>query len=156
MQGEIRNSKRIDLDALRSIIDSTKLFPSEMLEGMMEPYFSNANSEERWLTYVHDGNCLGVTYYAPEKMTDGTYNLYLIAVHGDAQGKGVGSALMEKVEEQLKATGHRILLVETSGTAFFEMTRSFYDKLGYTREAVIRDFYEAGDDKVVFWKRLNG
>lgn len=62
---------------------------------------------------------------------------------------------MSYVENLLKENGHRILLVETSGLPEFELTRKFYDKLGYKREAVIREFYQEGEDKVVFWKKLN-
>ena len=50
--------------------------------------------------------------------------------------------------------GERVLLVETSGLPGFERTRAFYRKLGYDEEARIRDFYQAGEDKVVFRKAL--
>lgn len=46
-----------------------------------------------------------------------------------------------------------MLLVET--LASFDRTRAFYSKCGYEEEARIRDFYAAGDDKVVFCKVLN-
>ena len=47
-----------------------------------------------------------------------------------------------------------MLLIETSGLATFERTRAFYHALGYDEEARIREFYKAGDDKVVFRKAL--
>lgn len=87
-------------------------------------------------------------------MTDGTYNLYLIAVHKDFQGKGIGSEMMNYIENLLKSRSVRVLLVETSGLPEFERTRKFYDKCSYNKEAVIRDFYSEGEDKVVFWKKL--
>ena len=62
---------------------------------------------------------------------------------------------MTSLENQLQAAGHRILIVDTSGTADFELTRRFYEKLNYHKEAVIRDFWADGDDKVTYWKRLN-
>ena len=41
------------------------------------------------------------------------------------------------------------------GTELFPAdTREFYHKSGYTEEARIRDFWAAGDDKIVFWKAL--
>jgi ribosomal protein S18 acetylase RimI-like enzyme len=88
-------------------------------------------------------------------MTEGTYNLYLIAVHQNNQGQGIGAELMEYIENHLRASGMRILLVETSGLPEFERTRKFYDQCHYHREAVVRDFYQEGEDKVVFWKKLS-
>ncbi|MEM9353307.1 MAG: hypothetical protein AAGA92_09865 [Planctomycetota bacterium] len=32
--------------------------------------------------------------------------------------------------------------------------RGLYRKLGYEEEARLCDFYDAGDDKIVYWKRL--
>ena len=87
-------------------------------------------------------------------MTEGTYNLYLIAVHKDFQGQGIGAEMMAYVEQMLIGMGVRILLVETSGLDEFDRTRAFYEKCDYHREAVIREFYDTGDDKVVFWKKL--
>jgi ribosomal protein S18 acetylase RimI-like enzyme len=40
------------------------------------------------------------------------------------------------------------------GIPAFERPRAFYRKNGYIEEARIREFYEAGADKVVFWKHL--
>ena len=62
--------------------------------------------------------------------------------------------LLNYVEQRLKKSGERLLLVETSGLDGFEMTRSFYVKNGYAEEARVRDYYKAGDDKVIFRKAL--
>lgn len=70
------------------------------------------------------------------------------------QGRGVGEAIMCYVEAALLVNGGRILLVETSGLPEFEGTRRFYSGIGYDEEARIRDFYQAGEDKVVFRKAL--
>ena len=101
-----------------------------------------------------DSRVQGVAYCAPETMTNGTWNLLLIAVHSDQQGLGFGKQLMSFVEDTLKTMGVRVLLVETSGTDDFARTRSFYENIGYTSEARIRDYYDAGDDKIVFRKAL--
>ena len=95
-----------------------------------------------------------MAYYAPERMTQGTWNLLLIAVHPDRQGQGIGGAVMRHVEKTLARRGERILLVETSGLPAFDRTRAFYRFIGYDEEAQIRDYYQAGDDQVVFRKLL--
>ena len=63
--------------------------------------------------------------------------------------------MLNHVEHALALQGARVLLVETSGLPTFERTREFYRKNGYDLEARIRDFYKAGDDKIVFRKALN-
>jgi len=121
---------------------------------MLADYLNdNSNSDRFWLTDDDDGP-VGVAYCALEPMTQGTWNLLLIAVRPDCQGQGRGKALMRYVEETLTARGARLLLVETSGLASFDRTREFYRKCGYSEEARIRDFYKAGDDKIVYRKAL--
>ena len=124
----------------------------ELLAGYLD---GSLGPDHVWVTDDDDGP-VGVAYYAPERMTDGTWNLYMIAVHPARQGQGRGAALVRHVEEALAARGGRVLIVETSGLGSFERTRAFYRKCGYDDEARIRDFYKAGDDKIVFRKALAG
>jgi GNAT superfamily N-acetyltransferase len=72
-------------------------------------------------------------YYAPEKLTDGTFNLYAICVKNNLQGKRIGKRMMTYIEEELRLRGHRILIVETSSTHEFELTRKFYENLAYLK-----------------------
>lgn len=150
----IRSVSVSDIHALKRVIDSSELFPSEMLDEMISGFLADEESTDIWLTYEQNGQPVAIAFCAPERMTEGTYNLYLIAVHADQQGNGIGAQMMTYVESLLREQHHRVLLVETSGLPEFERTRGFYDKLGYTREAVIREFYQEGEDKVVFWKKL--
>lgn len=149
-----------DMPALKTVIDANELFPSEMLDDMMSDYFAYENSQDIWLTYQENepiarrSLAVGIAYCAPEKMTEGTWNLYLIAVHPDYQGQGIGTSMVRYIEQMLAARGERILLVETSSLASFEGTRGFYRKCGYEQEAQIREFYQAGEDKIVFRKSL--
>ncbi len=144
---------RDDLSAVSSILDATELFPSEMLANMAEPFLSGADPHI-WLTACEGHDVLGFAYCEPERMTDGTYNLLAIAVDPERQSGGIGRLIVAAVEQAVTDLGGRVLLVETSSLAEYERTRSFYDQLGYGREAVIREFYAKGEDKLVFWKQL--
>jgi GNAT superfamily N-acetyltransferase len=99
-------------------------------------------------------HCQTAVIIVPERMTEGTWNRYLIAVHPDVQGTGVGTAMLHHIEQLLATRGERVLLVETSGLDSFARTRQFYLKANYEQEARIRDFYQAGEDKIVFRKAL--
>lgn len=151
----IRKILKTDLPTLKEVLDSSELFPSELLDGMIDDYLNNEDSTAIWFTTVdEDDKPISIAYCAPEQMTEGTYNLYAIAVHKTYQGQGIGSKMMEYIEDLLRQQGHRVLLVETSGLPEYELTRKFYHQCDYHQEAVIRDFYQEGEDKVVFWKKL--
>lgn len=154
MNQRIRKVKKEDLPALKEVLDSSELFPSELLDDMMADYLNKEDSQDIWFTTIKDGQPISIGYCAPERMTEGTYNLYAIAVHKDLQGQGVGGAMMHFIETMLRESGQRVLLVETSGLPEYELTRKFYDQCNYKREAVVRDFYQEGEDKVIFWKKL--
>lgn len=152
--GAVRATHAQDVPALKALIDAIGLFPSEMLDGMIAPYLRRDFSEGFWLTY-DAGGPVGIAYCGPERMTQGTWNLYLIAIHPDRQGHGIGRALVEETLRALTMRGERLLLVETSGVPEFAHAHAFYRACGFAEEARIRDFYQEGEDKVVFRRTLD-
>ncbi|MEM8645703.1 MAG: GNAT family N-acetyltransferase [Pseudomonadota bacterium] len=151
---KIRPTTSEDIPALTQVVDGTALFPSEMLPDLLSAFLSGDESESVWLTAEEDGNAIGFCFASPEDLTDGTWNMLALAVLPAKQGKGVGGAIVAALEKHLAEQGKRLLIVDTSGTDDFAQTREFYRKHGYTEEARIRDFWAAGDDKIVFWKAL--
>lgn len=153
----IRPTTPDDTDAILALAVSSGLFPADATEEvagvLASAHRGELGPDHVWLT-DDDGGPVGVAYFAPERMTDGTWNLYMLAVHPDRQRQGRGAALVRYVERALSTRGARVLLIETSGLASFERTRAFYHSLGFDEEARIREFYKAGDDKVVFRKAL--
>jgi ribosomal protein S18 acetylase RimI-like enzyme len=152
----IRSIAPDETTAAIAVARSTGLFQpheTEELSKMLSEHFDGEDSPDLWL--VDDDNGLvGIAYVAPERMTDGTWNLYLIGIHPDRQRQGRGAALLAHIERILTEREVRVLLVETAGTDDFEYVRSFYRQSGYDEEARIREFYAAGVDKIVFCKAL--
>jgi ribosomal protein S18 acetylase RimI-like enzyme len=153
----IRLTTPDDTIALIALAAASGLFDpnqTDDLAQMLDKHFSDKDeNQDIWLT-DYDNEPVGIAYIAPERMTEGTWNLYLIAVHPDRQKQGRGKALLGYVEQMLIERGERILLVETAGTDDFEYVREFYRQNGYEEEARIREFYAAGVDKIVFRKAL--
>jgi len=149
----IRLLLREDLERVALLVDANEMFPSEMLSEMTTGHFAGAADAHRWIVF-DDGAIKAAAYYVPEPLTDGIWNVLMIAVDPTDHGRGIGSQVMRFIEQELANQGVRVLLVETSGTHNFTRTRGFYDMLGYEREARIRDYYSQGDDKVIFRKVL--
>ncbi|MGB3756857.1 MAG: GNAT family N-acetyltransferase [Rivularia sp. (in: cyanobacteria)] len=153
----IRPAKPDDTDTIMNLADAISLFEREELEelgNMLNGYFYDSLGEGHSWVVCEDDGVVGVAYFAPEQYAQGTWNLYFIAVHPQHQGKGNGAAMLKHIEKTLSEKGDRLLLVETSGLPNFELTRKFYRKQGYEEEARIREFYKAGDDKIIFRKVL--
>ncbi|MEM6452878.1 MAG: GNAT family N-acetyltransferase [Cyanobacteria bacterium P01_D01_bin.105] len=159
----IRAVTRDDIEQLLEVTQSIGFEAEEtdVLRGMLDEYFqdlegqSRNSSGHRWVVDDDQGQLVSVAYYAPERMTRGTWNLYLIAVRPEFQGKGRGGALLRYVEADLRKSGDRLLIVETSGVEDFKPAQAFYRKNDFEQEARIRNFYDAGDDKIIFCKALN-
>jgi ribosomal protein S18 acetylase RimI-like enzyme len=104
---------------------------------------------------AYDGDrLLGYACVGPTPATDGTFDLYWLAVDAAAQGNGIGRTLVREVERDLAERGGRLLLVETSSRPDYEKTRAFYARCGYTESARIKDFYAPADDRILLTTRL--
>jgi ribosomal protein S18 acetylase RimI-like enzyme len=145
----IRAALAADTAEIAIIAGATDLFPPEMTAEIIAPMLSGA--ADLWLVSQSE-RINGFAFASPERMTDGTWNLLALAVDPAVQGQGIGSALIGRVEVALRGQGARMLLIETLGTPAFEAVRALYLQRGYTQEAVIRDYYMPGGDKVVFRK----
>jgi ribosomal protein S18 acetylase RimI-like enzyme len=97
---------------------------------------------------------LGYACFGPHPLTQATYDLYWIAVDTNAQGRGIGRALLAQVEAEVRGRGGRLLLIETSDTPAYAPARWFYESSGYRCEASIHDFYAPTDSLLIFSKDL--
>ena len=149
----IKPTSEADIPALQMVLAQTGLFPSDMLQDMLAPSLAK-ETEAFWLTCHYDETAVGFCYTVPEELTHGAWNMLALAVRPDVQGKGLGTALVTTAEQHLKRKGQRILIVDTSATEDFALTRKFYVQNGFSEEARIRDFWAEGDDKVIFRKAL--
>ena len=104
--------------------------------------------------YDELGLLLGFTCYGNTPCTEATWDLYWIAVDPAGHRRGVGRALMASTETAIATAGGRLVVVETSSRPDYGPTRAFYEALAYRATARIPDFYAAGDDLIVYTKRL--
>jgi ribosomal protein S18 acetylase RimI-like enzyme len=154
----IRPTMPEDTDALVAIATGTGVFkPLELvaLREVLDDYFA-AEKENGHIAVTLElhGKPAGFAYYAPASMTDRTWYLYWIAVDKNVHAKGLGTRLLHKAEDDVRAAGGRVFYIETSSLPHYELTRKFYLKHGYDQEGVLRDFYADGDNMVIFRKKM--
>ena len=155
----IRPATEADTPAILALTAGTGFFKPmevETLGDVLNDYHASNRDDFGHRAFVWDeaGRVLGYAYHAPEEMTDRTWYLWWIAVASDQQGRGFGGTLLAFAEDDIRAAGGRLLVVETSTTAHYEPTRRFYLRHGYTAAADIPDFYADGDGMAVFTKRV--
>jgi len=96
----------------------------------------------------------GFLSWGATPLTEGTYDLYWMAVAPDRQGKGFGKQLVLWLEDRVRSEKGRLVVIETSSQPQYHPTREFYLRLGYKEAARIPDFYKPGDARVIYTKLL--
>jgi ribosomal protein S18 acetylase RimI-like enzyme len=102
-----------------------------------------------------DGLPQGYACFGPHPLTEGTYDLYWIAVDPAAQGCGIGHALLSRVEAEVERRGGYLLLIETSDSAVYAPARRLYFSLGFHLEAIVHDFYTRADNLLIYSKNID-
>ena len=153
---EITSDDRSALAGLLSRIEQFK--PDEVdvaLELIDAALEDPAGSGYECLVAREDRHVVGYICTGPTPMTRATWDLYWIAVDPDSQGRGIGQALYGAFVERMKARAGRQVRIETSSQEIYAATGGFYEKLGFTVDGRLRDFYAPGDDLLIFYRKLD-
>lgn len=143
---------------LEQLLRATAAFREDEIDVALEVFDAALDEQNSDYTLLgalgDDGTLLGYACYGATACTLGTWDLYWIAVHPGAQGRGVGTALVDEVERRVGAVDGRLLVIETSSKSDYAATRGFYRARGYAAAARVPDFYDDGDDRVIYVKHL--
>jgi ribosomal protein S18 acetylase RimI-like enzyme len=147
-----------DVEVVRDIIISTGFFYDfevpVAVELVQDRIDLGEHSDYYFLFAELDGKTVSYSCFGPIAATEGSFDLYWIATHNDYRGKGIGNLLIEETHRIIEEMGGRIVIAETSTLEKYAPTRHFYNRIGYSKEAQINDFYKEGDGKVFFVKRF--
>lgn len=147
-----------DRELVRQLVAATGFFRDDELhvavELVDERMHKGLASGYHFLFADVDGRTAGYACYGPIACTVGSWDLYWIVVDPRWQGRGLGQALVSACEQRIQAAGGRRIYIETSGRPQYAPTRAFYRRCGYELAAELTDFYDRGDDKVVWHKRI--
>ncbi len=156
-ESAIRFTTPQDVGAVLKFLDATKFFRHEEMLIAEEVLTDAANKGQagHYQSYVlhAEGKPVGWVCWGPTPCTVGSFDIYWLGVDPACQGLGYGKKLMEFAENQIRSAGGRLYIVETSGRESYLPTRAFYERIGYTAAACVKNFYAAGDDKIIYTKQ---
>jgi len=147
-----------DIQSIHQLLDGNGIFrPREILvavELAQDRITKGPLSEYRFIFADSENELAGFVCYGEITVTVGSYDLYWIAVRNDCMGRGVGKELLIRAEKDAVCSGARAMFIETSSRSDYAPARHFYEKAGYAETCIVRDFYDAGDHKLIFSKKL--
>jgi ribosomal protein S18 acetylase RimI-like enzyme len=147
-----------DRAAILALLASTNAFQAHELDVAMELVDTALSKPEQqdYLPFVleRDGAIVAYACFGRNPMTRSTYDLYWIATRADAMRHGYGRQLLQFIESDVQNRNGRLLVIETSSKESYAGSRGFYERAGYTLAARLPDFYDVGDDRVIYYKRL--
>ena len=154
----IRIMTKEDKPRVMQILNATPEFnPTEVAvaEEVIDSYLGAPDRSGYYVLVAElDSTIVGYICFGPTPMTEGTWDMYWAAVSPDKQGQGIGSALFQTAERNIREAAGRLAIIETSSLPIYEKTRRFHNHQGYEVIACIPDFYKPGDDKLILQKRL--
>jgi ribosomal protein S18 acetylase RimI-like enzyme len=149
---------REDQAPILDILKRTDYFTEaevEIADELLNSYFDQSLDSGYWTYTAFTDRVAGYVCYGPTPMTEGTYDIYWIAVDPEQQGKKIGTELLSFAESDIAKHKGRLITVSTSSQEKYGSTRSFYLKRGYHEGCRIKDYYRPGDDLVVYVKQIS-
>ena len=151
----IRPIEAADREQIRELVAGTGAFKPFEVDVAMELVDIALTQEEQedyhpFVLVEDDGTVGAYVCFGKNPMTKATYDLYWLATRADRWGKGYGKAIVGFVVEEVRKMGGKLLVIETSSQESYGTTRRFYDKIGCTLAATLPDYYDVGDDKLIY------
>lgn len=157
----IRTLIQDDREKIKKILIDTNNFSDDEVSialELLDVYLNNPGQKDYEIfVEVNDEDTKELNGYVcigPRPLTEGTYDLYWIAVNPKIQSRGVGSKLVLYIEEHIKSKGGYLVLIETSGKPSYEKERKFYEKNSYKKAVELEHFYKKNDSLVIYSKYL--
>ncbi|MEL7588332.1 MAG: GNAT family N-acetyltransferase [Prolixibacteraceae bacterium] len=151
--------KETDRDAFKNLLESTGVFYDFEIDVALEitDTFLSHGEASGYFFYVaeQDEEVIAYINFGPTPCTRASWDIYWMAVTKDLQGHGLGKILIKMAEDRITAMKGENIWIETSSRAEYLPTRQFYVKTAYTPVSELHDFYDRGDNKVIFVKYLN-
>ncbi|HIJ85975.1 MAG TPA: GNAT family N-acetyltransferase [Magnetococcales bacterium] len=148
-----------DMERVRDLVTRAGNFTIQevdMAVELVESRLSMGDKSGYFFLFAREpsGRLSGYACYGPIAATDGRFDFYWLVVLPEWQGSGLAQRLQEAAESAMARDGAKRIYLETSSTPGYQRARGFYDKTGYERQCILKDYYRQGDDNYIYMKPL--
>ena len=147
-----------DVGRVRSLVASTGFFNAAEVDVaadlVTERLAKGIRSGYHFILAERVSGLVAYACYGPIEGTQGSFDLYWIAVAPEEQRKGLGPQVFARAENAMRKAGAKKIYVDTSSSDRYAGTRGFYQRMGFAEDARLPDFYGPGDSKVIYVKEL--
>lgn len=148
-----------DWDDIRKILLSSGYFYDfevDIVYEILEESVKKGQKESGyyWIKMTEGGKLAGFSVFGPNPSSVVAWDLYWIAVDNSKRNKHFGTKLIKETEENACKYGAKSLWIETSGRDLYKPTVCFYLNNNYEQSALLKDFYDVNDDKIILKKNL--
>lgn len=151
-----KEAKQSDLIDFKELLASSGFFypyEIEVAEGFLNDWVDDGeDSGLQFYLAEDDGKLVGFACFGFDACTLSTYRLYWLGIHNDYRNKGIGKALLKKMEDFVIENGGQKIVLETAGRELYKPTRDFYERNGYREEGIVPDYYSEGDARITYVK----
>lgn len=145
-----------DREAALEALDRCGAFTAEEVRVAIEMFDDGLAGDYSLVGVDIDGSLRGYACIGKAWLTQGSWYVYWICVHPAFQGRGVAQRLQRTAEDLVRGSGGERLVLETSSRDLYGRSRRFYAHAGYEVQGRIADFYQRGDDCIIYVKTLGG
>lgn len=113
-----------------------------------------AKSGYRLLVAEDEAGAAAFAIWGPIPATEARHDLYWIATHPRAQGRGAARLLLTETARRAADEGATHLFIETETGADYTPAHHLYESCGFPLIATVPDYYRDGRGKAIYGGRL--
>ncbi len=140
LKPSVRKANFGDLEALHSL--DNRLFPPGVCFDMGMFYFHFVDPATSIFLAEEEGALAGFVIFRCESPKVG--DIVTIDVEPEFQGQGIGSKLMDIVDQMASFNGLETIVLQVS--AENNLAQKFYEKHGFVTTRLLKGYYQGGED----------
>ncbi len=149
---KIRKISEKDIIFAEEIISKIKEFNEKDRRVCLDVFRQIEKDEYEGIGVFNGDKFLGFILFSENSLSEGVIDLLWIVVDPEFQGTGLAEVLFIEFSNEIRRRNARVIVLETSER--HARARGFYRKMGFEKEAEIKDFYRTGESKEIWVKRF--